>query len=116
MTIFSSFSINYTSHYHTILAINCVHASNWFTHLQQTRQIDGSPQGMMVGLQSTTPCITVSSGLSPVTTSGTSVPITVPYNVNHTVSIVATNCNGNSSAAMEIIRIGMRGLKLAHIS
>ena len=26
---------------HTILAINCVHASNWFTHLQRTQQIDG---------------------------------------------------------------------------
>ena len=24
------------SHCHTILAINCVHASNWFTHLQPT--------------------------------------------------------------------------------
>ena len=23
-----------SSHYHTILAFNCVHASNWFTHLQ----------------------------------------------------------------------------------
>ena len=45
--------------------------------------------------------ITVSPGLSPVTTSGTSVPVTVPYNVIHTVSIVATNCNGNSSTAME---------------
>ena len=44
--------------------------------------------------------ITVSPGLSPVTTSGTSVPVTVPYNVIHTVSIVATNCNGSSSAAM----------------
>ena len=51
--------------------------------------------------------ITVSPGLSPVTTSGTSVPVTVPYNVIHTVSIVATNCNGSSSATMEIIRIGM---------
>ena len=47
--------------------------------------------------------ITVSPGLSPVTTSGTSVPVTVPYNVIHTVSIVATNCNGSSSAAMEPI-------------
>ena len=47
--------------------------------------------------------ITVSPGLSPVTTSGTSVPVTVPYNVMHTVSIVATNCVGNSSAAMEAI-------------
>ena len=51
--------------------------------------------------------ITVSPGLSPVTTSGTSVPVTVPYNVIHAVSIVATNCNGSSSAAMETIRIGM---------
>ena len=41
MTIFSSFSANFPLHYHTILAINCVHASNWFTHLQPTRQIDG---------------------------------------------------------------------------
>ena len=40
MTIFSSFSANFPPHSHTILAINCVHASNWFTHLQQTRQID----------------------------------------------------------------------------
>ena len=47
--------------------------------------------------------ITVSPGLGSVTTSGTSVPVTVPYNVNHTVSIVATNCNGNSSAAVETI-------------
>ena len=47
--------------------------------------------------------ITVSPGLSPVTTSGTSVPVTVPYNVIHTVSIVATNCNGSSSAAMVTI-------------
>ena len=47
--------------------------------------------------------ITVSPGLSPVTTSGTSVPVTVPYNVMHTVSIVATNCNGTSSATMVTI-------------
>ena len=47
--------------------------------------------------------ITVSPGLSPVTTSGTSVPVTVSYNVIHTVSIVATNCNGSSSATMETI-------------
>ena len=26
---------------HIILAINCVYASNWFTHLQPTLQIDG---------------------------------------------------------------------------
>ena len=50
--------------------------------------------------------ITVSPGLSPVTTSGTSVPVTVPYNVIHTVYIVATNCNGSSSAALETIKIG----------
>ena len=51
--------------------------------------------------------ITVSPGLSPVTTSGTSVPVTVPYDVTHAVSIVATNCNGSSSATMVTIRIGM---------
>ena len=51
--------------------------------------------------------ITVSPGLSPVTTSGTSVTVTVPYNVIHTVSIVATNCNGSSNVTMETIRIGM---------
>ena len=44
--------------------------------------------------------ITVSPGLSTVTTSGTNVTVTVPYNVIHNVSIVATNCNGSSSAAM----------------
>ena len=47
--------------------------------------------------------VTVSPGLSPVTTSGTSVLVTVPYNVIHTVSIVATNCNGSSSAVMVTI-------------
>ena len=47
--------------------------------------------------------ITVSPGFSSVTTSGTSVPVTVPYNVIHTVSIVATNCNGSSSATIVII-------------
>ena len=41
MTFFSPFSANFPPHYHTILAINCVHASNWFTHLQQIWQIDG---------------------------------------------------------------------------
>jgi len=25
------------SHYHTILAINCVYASSWFTHLQHDK-------------------------------------------------------------------------------
>ena len=47
--------------------------------------------------------ITVSPGVSTFTTSGTSVPVTVPYNVIHTVSIVVTNCNGSSSAAMVTI-------------
>ena len=51
--------------------------------------------------------ITVSPGFSPVTTSGTNVTVTVPYNVMHTVSIVATNCNGNSGATMATVRIGM---------
>ena len=37
MTIFSSFSI---FNHHTILVIDCVHASNWFIHLQPTWQID----------------------------------------------------------------------------
>ena len=41
MTIFASFSANFPAHHHTILAINCVHASNWFTHLQPTWQNDG---------------------------------------------------------------------------
>ena len=41
ITIFSSFSANFPPHSHTILAINCVHASNWFTQLQQTQQTDG---------------------------------------------------------------------------
>jgi len=35
MTIFFSFLANFPSRHHTILAINCVHASNWFTHLEQ---------------------------------------------------------------------------------
>ena len=39
MTFVSSFLINFPSHYHTILAINCVHASNWFTHLERTQQL-----------------------------------------------------------------------------
>ena len=52
--------------------------------------------------------ITVSPGVTTVLTSGTSVPVTVPYNVIHTVSIVATNCNGSGSAAMLTIpAIGM---------
>ena len=44
--------------------------------------------------------ITVSPGVGTFTTSGTSVPVTVPYNVIHTVSVVATNCNGSSSAVL----------------
>jgi len=52
--------------------------------------------------------ITVSPGVTTVLTSGTSVPVTVPYNVIHTVSIVATNCNGSGSAAvLTIPAIGM---------
>ena len=52
--------------------------------------------------------ITVSPGVTKVLTSGTSVPVTVPYNVIHTVSIVATNCNGSGSAAvLTIPAIGM---------
>ena len=52
--------------------------------------------------------ITVSPGVSTVLTCGTSVPVAVPYNVIHTVSIVATNCNGSSNAAMVTIpAIGM---------
>ena len=52
--------------------------------------------------------ITVSPGLIPLTTTATSAVVTIPYNVMHTVSIVATNCNGSSSAVMEIIpSIGM---------
>ena len=45
MTIFSSFSalsqLSSINYYHTVLAINCVHASNLFTHLQQAWQTDG---------------------------------------------------------------------------
>ena len=52
--------------------------------------------------------ITVSPGVGTFTTSGTSVPVTVPYNVIQTVSIVAANCNGSSSAVMVTIpAIGM---------
>ena len=51
MTIFSSFSANFPQHYHTILAINCVHASDWFTHLQRTRQIDGQNDNSVLTVQ-----------------------------------------------------------------
>ena len=48
--------------------------------------------------------ITVSPGVGTFTTSGTSIMVAaVPYNMRHTVSIIATNCNGNSSAAVETI-------------
>ena len=47
--------------------------------------------------------ITVSPGLVPLTTSATNAMVTVPYSVMHTVSIVATNCNGSSSVVMETI-------------
>ena len=48
--------------------------------------------------------ITVNPGVGTFTTSRTSIMIAgVPYNVIHTVSIVATNCNGSSSAAMVTI-------------
>ena len=50
--------------------------------------------------------ITVSPDGSTVTTNETSIAYTLPYNVIHVISIVATNCNGSSSAAMETIRIG----------
>ena len=48
--------------------------------------------------------ITVSPGVGTFTTSGTSIVVAaVPYNMIHTVSIVATNCNGSSSAVMVTI-------------
>ena len=47
--------------------------------------------------------ITVSPGLVPLTTSATNAMVTIPYNVEHTVSIVAANICGNSSAVMETI-------------
>ena len=52
--------------------------------------------------------ITVSPGVGTFTTSGASILVAaVPYNVIHTVSIVATNCNGSSSPAVVTIRIGV---------
>jgi len=51
--------------------------------------------------------ITVSPDIGTFTTNRTNIMVTVPYNVIHTVSIAATNCNGSSSAAMDNIRIGM---------
>ena len=35
ITIFSSFLTRFPTHSRAFLVINCVHASNWFTHLQQ---------------------------------------------------------------------------------
>ena len=52
--------------------------------------------------------ITVSPDVSIVLTCETRVPVTVPYNVTHTFSIVAINCNGSSSAVMLTVpAIGM---------
>ena len=48
--------------------------------------------------------------------SGTSASVTVPYNVMRNVSIVATNCNGNSSATTATIRIGMCPVQVKVIS
>ena len=56
--------------------------------------------------------VTVSPSLSSSTTSATSFPVILPYNVTYTVSIVAFNCNGSSSAAMVTIRIGMLSLHI----
>jgi len=42
-------------------------------------------------------------GLTTHTTTATSAVVTLPYNVMYTVSIVATNCNGSSSAVMKTI-------------
>ena len=53
--------------------------------------------------------------LTPLTTNGTSALLDLPYNVMHTVSIVATNCNGSSSPAMVTIRIGVLQLNYLHI-
>jgi len=48
--ILSSFSANFPPRYHTILTINCVHASNWFIHLQPTWQIDGQNDNSLCSL------------------------------------------------------------------
>ena len=47
--------------------------------------------------------ITVTPNVMPITTSGINATVTLSYNVLHTVTIVATNCNGSSSAVMETI-------------
>ena len=51
--------------------------------------------------------ITVSPGLSPFTTSGTSANVTLTYNVAHNVTVLATNCIGSSSVAMNTVKISM---------
>ena len=52
--------------------------------------------------------MTVSPGLDPLTTTTARPIVTIPYNVMHSVSTVAINCNGSSSVAMETIpAIGM---------
>jgi len=51
--------------------------------------------------------VTISPGATQVTTTATNTSLSgIPYNVMNTISIVATNCNGSSSAVMETIRIG----------
>jgi len=47
--------------------------------------------------------ITVSPGSIEVNTNETSAVVTIPYNMEHNVSIVAMNCNENSSAVMGTI-------------
>jgi len=47
--------------------------------------------------------ITVTPNAISLTTSGTSTVVTLSYSLLHTVTIVATNCNGSSSAVMETI-------------
>jgi len=51
--------------------------------------------------------VTISPGATQVTTTATNTSLSgIPYNVMNTISIVATNCNGSSSAVMKTIRIG----------
>ena len=52
---------------------------------------------------------TVTPGGSSDTIPGTSTLVTLSYNVDHNVSIVATNCNGSSTAALVTIGIGRLG-------
>ena len=51
--------------------------------------------------------ITISPGFSQNSTSGTSVTVPLSYNVIHTVSVLATNCIGNSNTSMETITLGI---------